>query len=56
MDIAINSVQDIRTCLSESDCRMIVFDPEDDRLNMLRKAIPEFYHCKILSGVLTLLL
>ena len=26
--------------------RMIVFDPEDSRLELLRKAIPEFYYCK----------
>ena len=46
MDIAIDSVADVRSCLDAADCRMIVFDPEDGRLELLRKAIPEFYHCE----------
>ena len=46
MDTAINTVEDIRACLEAADSRMIVFDPEDDRLELLRKAIPEFYHCE----------
>jgi hypothetical protein len=48
MDIAIDSVADVRSCLDAADCRMIVFDPEDGRLELLRKAIPEFYHCEYL--------
>jgi hypothetical protein len=50
MDIAINTVKDIRECLAQAECRMIVFDPEDDRLNLLRKAIPEFYHYNDSNG------
>lgn len=50
MDTAIDSVQHIRACLAEADCRMIVFDPENDRLNLLRKAIPEFYHYNDSNG------
>lgn len=47
MDVdTINTVEDVRACLAAADSRMIVFDPEDDRLELLRKAIPEFYHCE----------
>lgn len=50
MDIAIDTVTDVRACLEAADCRMIVFDPEDDRLQLLRKAIPEFYHYNDSNG------
>jgi len=44
IDVSINTVDNLRACLKASDCRLILFCPEDDRLLLLRKAIPEFYY------------
>lgn len=46
IDPSVQSIQEIRECLSFANCRMIVIDTETadfDRLALLRKAIPEFY-------------
>mmetsp|Transcript_22318 Transcript_22318/g.32499 ORF Transcript_22318/g.32499 Transcript_22318/m.32499 type:complete len:250 (+) Transcript_22318:89-838(+) len=47
MDGAINTVAEVRKVLALSNCRMVVFDPDSEgvnRLELLRMAIPEFYH------------
>jgi hypothetical protein len=49
MDSSINTVAEVRECLNITQPRMIVFEPQSegiDRLELLRMAIPEFYHCK----------
>lgn len=47
LDPAIVSVANIRKILFLVQPRMIVFDPEcgNNRLDLLRQSIPEFYHC-----------
>jgi hypothetical protein len=47
LDPAIVSVANIRKILFLVQPRMIVFDPEcgNNRLELLRQSIPEFYHC-----------
>eukprot|EP00602_Paraphysomonas_sp_CaronLab_P007450 CAMPEP_0185019186 /NCGR_PEP_ID=MMETSP1103-20130426/1811_1 /TAXON_ID=36769 /ORGANISM="Paraphysomonas bandaiensis, Strain Caron Lab Isolate" /LENGTH=212 /DNA_ID=CAMNT_0027549369 /DNA_START=162 /DNA_END=797 /DNA_ORIENTATION=+ len=47
MDGGINTVEEVRKVLALSNCRMVVFDPDSEgvnRLELLRMAIPEFYH------------
>lgn len=54
MDSSINTVDEVRECLTLAQCRMIVFEPQSDgvdRLELLRLSIPEFYHCKYTMGV-----
>jgi hypothetical protein len=49
LDNTVTDVDDIREFLRHAKCKMIVFQPatEDaDYLNLLRKAIPEFYECQ----------
>lgn len=50
IDISINSIHDLREALKLANCKAIYFEPvteTQDNLLLLRKAIPEFYHCKI---------
>jgi hypothetical protein len=41
------SIEQIRKVLFFAQPKMIVFDPErgNNRLELLRQSIPEFYHC-----------
>ena len=51
VDINITEVEDVRAFLKASDCKVIFFKPEHgdhDYLLQLRKAIPEFFECKML--------
>jgi len=46
IDLSISTVDELRACLKASNCKMIYFDPVDEtqnKLELLRKAIPEFY-------------
>lgn len=46
-DLNISTVEDVRSALSLTQPRAIVFEPESStqhNLNLLRRAIPEFYH------------
>jgi acyl-CoA synthetase (AMP-forming)/AMP-acid ligase II len=46
IDLSISTVEELRACLTASNCKMIYFDPMDEnqnKLEMMRKAIPEFY-------------
>lgn len=48
-DPSINNVEDLRSALKTASCKAIYFDPvgeASDNLLLLRKAIPEFFHCK----------
>lgn len=50
IDPSINNVQDLREALKLANCKAIYFEPvteTQDNLLLLRKAIPEFYHCKL---------
>jgi len=50
IDSSISSVQDLREALKLANCKAIYFEPvteTQDNLLLLRKAIPEFYHCKL---------
>lgn len=57
LDPAVDSISAIRKALEASKCRVVIFDhdktvetPGNDKLLLLRKAIPEFYHCKYFSS------
>ncbi len=46
-DANISTVADLRAALGQAQCRALFFDPvsgSQDKLLLLRKAIPEFYH------------
>merc|ERR1719223_2579182 len=46
IDSSVTTVAQLRSCLKSSACKIIFFDPVDEtknKLEMLRKAIPEFY-------------
>ena len=49
IDPSFSTVQEVRSFLKLANCKAIFFDPvteTQDNLLLLRKAIPEFYHCK----------
>jgi hypothetical protein len=51
LDHRMTEIAEIRDFLKASNCKMIVFHPttdDADYLMLLRKAIPEFYHCELL--------
>lgn len=54
LDTEITDINDIREALRISECRLINFASETshDRTMLLRKAIPEFYHCEKLCPCL----
>ena len=49
LDPEISDIEDIRQALRISECRMINYNSETshDRTVLLRKAVPEFYYCKL---------
>lgn len=53
LDYGINNVNQVRDALRLAKARMIVFNPNkegsgnENKLMLLRKAIPEFYYCTI---------
>ena len=50
VDTSLSSVADLRQVLASSACKAIIFEPvsaSQDNLLMLRKAIPEFFYCKL---------
>ena len=52
IDMKLTEVSEIRAFLKAADCRAIFFKPvheEHDHLLLLRKAIPEFFECKIMN-------
>lgn len=59
LDNSFTSVADVRKALSIAKCRAIIFTPVNDtqdKLLLLRKAIPEFFYCKHFNRSLFLLL
>jgi hypothetical protein len=53
VDTKISTVTDVRKVLGETNCKAIYFQPTTettDNLLLLRKSIPEFFHCKSLSA------
>lgn len=53
LDLNISSVEEVRSALSLTQPRAIIFEPESatqNNLNLLRRAIPEFYHYDDSSG------
>jgi acyl-coenzyme A synthetase/AMP-(fatty) acid ligase len=49
VDLELTDVQEIRNFLKSSNCKAVYFKPEHGNfhyLNLLRKAVPELYHCK----------
>ena len=50
VDLSVDSIAHVRETLKLSNCKAIVFDPitdTQDNMMLLRKSIPEFYHCEI---------
>lgn len=50
VDINLTDISEIRSFLTASNCKVIYFKPEHeehDYLLLLRKAIPEFFECKM---------
>ena len=50
VDTSLSTVADLRQVLASSACKAIIFEPvsaSQDNLLMLRKAIPEFFYCKL---------
>lgn len=52
IDLELTDIADIRAWLAASECKSLYFDLEigsHDTMTLLRKAIPEFFHCKSLT-------
>lgn len=52
VDPSITTVADVRSFLTMSNCKALFFQPVSETSNnllTLRKAIPEFYECKLLK-------
>jgi hypothetical protein len=55
VDLALTSVREVRDFLKLAQCKAIYFNTQHgdvDYLTLLRKAIPEFFHCEPFHSLL----